>query len=73
MSETTQAEIEQLSEQRRKKGERLACQAKFEKSGEVVIMTKEKVKEEKPETETKKEDFEKNLKKCRLRKKSPLA
>lgn len=61
LSEPTQAEIEQLSEKRRKKGERLACQAKFEKSGEVVIMTKEKEAEEQPKTEKTKEEFKKEF------------
>jgi ferredoxin len=61
LSEITKAEIEQLSEERRKKGERLACQAKFEKSGEVIIMTKEKVVEEQPEAKEKKEEFKKEF------------
>lgn len=69
LSEITQAEIEQLSDARRKKGERLACQTKFKKSGEVSIMTKEKVKEEKPETEAKKEEFRKEFEEMPLEKK----
>lgn len=69
LSELTQAEIEHLSEKRRKDGERLACQAKIEKSGEVVIMTKEKVVEEKPEVEEKTEEFRKEFEKMPLEKK----
>lgn len=69
LSEITKAEIEQLSEKRRKNGERLACQAKFEKSGEVIIMTKEKVEEEKPEAEKTKEDFKKEFEEMPLEKK----
>lgn len=67
LSEPTKSEIEQLSEKRRKDGERLACQAKFEKSGEVVIMTKEKVVEdEKPEAEAKTDEFRKEFEKMPL-------
>lgn len=69
LSEPTKAEIEHLSEKRRKDGERLACQAKIEKSGEVVIMTKEKVVEEKPEVEAKTEEFRKEFEKMPLEKK----
>ncbi len=69
LSETTKAEIEHLSEERRKNGERLACQAKIEKSGEVVIMTKEKVVEDKPEAEEKTEEFRKEFEKMPLEKK----
>jgi ferredoxin len=46
LSEPTQVELEHLSEERRKKGERLASQAKIEKSGEICVMTTEKVKPE---------------------------
>jgi len=38
----TKAEIELLSEERRKNGERLSCQAKIGKVGEIVIVTKKK-------------------------------
>lgn len=41
LSEPTKAEIEQLSEERRNNGERLACQAKIIAEGEIVILTKE--------------------------------
>ncbi|HEX8638764.1 MAG TPA: 2Fe-2S iron-sulfur cluster-binding protein [Pyrinomonadaceae bacterium] len=42
----TKAEIEQLSEDRRKNGERLSCQAKIAAEGEIVILTREKADEE---------------------------
>ena len=42
----TKAEIEQLSEERRRAGERLSCQAKIAAEGEIVILTKEKSDEE---------------------------
>lgn len=57
LSDLTKAEIEQLSAQRRKNGERLACQAKIEKPGELIVMTKEKKAEEKATTEEKKDKF----------------
>jgi ferredoxin len=46
LSEPTQAELEHLSTERRSKGERLSCQAKIEKSGEICVMTTEKAKPE---------------------------
>jgi ferredoxin len=51
LSTPTKAEINMLSEERRTNGERLACQTKIERSGEVVVMAtppKEEPKEEKP-------------------------
>jgi ferredoxin len=69
LSDLTKAEIEQLSDERRKNGERLACQAKIEKSGEVTIMTKEKVQEEKQPEEEKKETFRKEFEDLPLEKK----
>jgi ferredoxin len=69
LSDLTKAEIEQLSDERRKNGERLACQAKIEKSGEVTIMTKEKVQEEKETAEEKKESFRKEFEELPLEKK----
>ncbi|HQU84365.1 MAG TPA: 2Fe-2S iron-sulfur cluster-binding protein [Pyrinomonadaceae bacterium] len=41
----TKAENEQLKEERLQKGERLACQAKIEQEGEIVILTPEKKEE----------------------------
>lgn len=69
LSELTKAESEHLTAARRKAGERLACQAKLEKSGEVVIMTKEKKTQEKPEAEDKTESFRKEFEELPLEKK----
>lgn len=69
LSDFTKAETEQLSAERRKNGERLACQAKFEKSGEVTIMTTEKVKEEKAPAEEAKESYRKEFEELPLEKK----
>jgi len=69
LSDVTKAEIEQLSAERRKNGERLACQAKIEKSGEVTVMTTEKVKEEKESSEAKREEFRKEFEELPLEKK----
>jgi ferredoxin len=46
LSEPTQAELEHLSTERRSTGERLSCQAKIEKPGEICVMTTEKAKPE---------------------------
>ncbi len=51
LSKPTKAELEVLSDERRKKGERLACQTKLEKNGEIVVLTAEKKKTEKTEEE----------------------
>lgn len=69
LSEITKAEIEHLSEKRRKAGERLACQAKIEKSGEVVIMTSAKKAEENPVEKSKAEEFRKEFEKMPLEEK----
>ena len=69
LSDFTKAETELLSAERRKNGERLACQAKFEKSGEVTIMTTEKVKEEKEPAEEAKESYRKEFEELPLEKK----
>lgn len=70
LSALTLAEIEQLNEQRRKTGERLACQAKLEKAGEIVIMITQKNEENKPETEEEKtEEFKKEFAELPLEKK----
>jgi ferredoxin len=45
LTEPTKAEKEVLGDKRLKKGERLACQAKLEKNGEIVVVTAEKKKE----------------------------
>lgn len=60
LSEPTKAEMEHLSQARRNKGERLACQAKIEKLGEISIMTTEpKAKPEPTEFESFMKNFEK--------------
>ena len=69
LSEVTKAEIKQLSEERRKAGERLACQAKIERVGEVKIMTTKKKEEEKPDYEVKKEAYRKEFEELPLEKK----
>lgn len=51
LTEPTKAEKEVLGDERLKKGERLACQAKLEKAGEITVLTAEKKKEEKTEAE----------------------
>jgi ferredoxin len=56
LTELTKAEIEQLSEERRKKGERLSCQAKIAKEGEISIMTHEK-KDPRTDEERKHQEF----------------
>ncbi|MEK7723911.1 MAG: 2Fe-2S iron-sulfur cluster-binding protein [Acidobacteriota bacterium] len=57
LSEPTKAELEHLSPERRKKGERLSCQAKIEKMGEITVMTTEKPKPEVPPFEAFKKEF----------------
>ncbi len=44
LCQPTKAELEHLSAQRRSKDERLSCQAKIEKLGEICVMTTEKAK-----------------------------
>lgn len=57
LSEPTKAELEHLSPERRKKGERLSCQAKIEKIGEIKVMTTEKPKPEVPPFDAFKKEF----------------
>jgi len=59
LSPETTAEKEHFQKHGRKKGERLACQTKIEKSGEVVVMTEEKIPKE-PAVETAAGDDDKN-------------
>ncbi|MBX7170013.1 MAG: (2Fe-2S)-binding protein [Pyrinomonadaceae bacterium] len=65
LSQPTQAELEHLSAQRRNNGERLSCQAKIEKAGEICVMTTEKKKP----VETTFEAFEKEFSKLPLEEK----
>ena len=69
LSEVTAAEKEQLSESRIKKGERLTCQVKIEKAGEIVVMTKEKKAAEKPKDEEVKKEYKKEFRDLPLEKK----
>lgn len=54
LSETTKTEIEQLGASERKDRQRLACQTKIEKSGEIVLMTVKKEEKSNTSTEEKK-------------------
>ncbi len=56
----TKAEIEQLSEERRNKGERLSCQAKIAGVGEISIVTHER-KDPRSDEQRKKEEFRKDF------------
>lgn len=69
LTDLTKAEKEKLSEERRAAGERLSCQAKIAKEGEISILTFEKKKEEKPTEEQKKEEFRKEFEALPLEKK----
>ncbi|HVE56807.1 MAG TPA: 2Fe-2S iron-sulfur cluster-binding protein [Pyrinomonadaceae bacterium] len=68
LSEPTKAELEQLSDDRRKQGERLSCQAKIAKEGEIVIMTHEK-KDPRPDEQRKHEEYRKEFEELPLEKK----
>jgi ferredoxin len=69
LSEPTSAETKQLSARRRKNRERLSCQVKFEKAGEVVVMTNKKKKEEMPKDKEKAEEYRKQFEEFPLEKK----
>ena len=56
LSEPTKAELEQLTEERIQKGERLSCQAKIKGEGEIVIRTHEK-KDERADEERRHEEY----------------
>jgi ferredoxin len=67
LSTPTSAEMHHLTDERRNAGERLACQARCQTSGEIVVMVKETVKEE---TEKDKErDFRKEFAELPMEKK----
>ena len=59
LSQPTKAELEHLSAERRKKGERLSCQAKIEKTGEITVMVTEKAKPEETTFEKYQNEFSK--------------
>ena len=69
LSAPTATEIEQLSAERRGAGERFACQAKIEQSGEITVMTNKKKEEEKPKAEQMHEDYRKGFEELPLEKK----
>ncbi len=70
LSAPTAAERKQLGEQRLHAGERLSCQAKLEKAGEIVIMITQKNEENKPETEEEKtKEYRKEFEELPLEKK----
>jgi len=67
LSALTKAETEHFSENGRRTNERLACQAKIEKPGEIVIMTDEK--KDNPTAEEATEEYVKNFSDLPLEKK----
>ncbi len=69
LSGVTEAEKKHLTSKRRKNGDRLACQTKFEKSGEVTIMTHKKKEEKKPAAEEIQENYRKEFEELPLEKK----
>lgn len=71
LSEATAVEREVLGENRIKKGERLSCQAKIDKAGEVTVMSVEKPKneEKKKEEKTPEKEFRKEFEEMPLEKK----
>lgn len=73
LSEPTEAERKALSEAARKAGERLSCQARIERAGEIKIMSVEKPAEEKAEDKSqskeKADDFRKEFEEMPLDKK----
>ena len=70
LSAPTAAENTQLGEQRIKDGERLSCQTKLEKAGEITVMITQKNEENKPETEEEKiSEFRKEFEELPLEKK----
>lgn len=70
LSTATSAEMQHLTDERRKNGERLACQARVERNGELTLMVK---KQEVEEEETKKgsepRDFRKDFQELPFEKK----
>lgn len=67
LSAPTRAELEILSDERRRKGERLASQAKIQKAGEIVIVTGEK--KQKEEAKDKNEEYRREFAELPLEKK----
>jgi ferredoxin len=69
LSPPTKAEKEVLGAERLEKGERLACQTKLEKAGEIVILTAERKKQEEKSEEEKSEEYRKRFAELPLEKK----
>jgi ferredoxin len=70
LSPPTLVENEHFGSEDRKSGRRLACQAKIERPGEIVVMTQEKEKKEEPEAaETKSDEYRKEFTELPLEKK----
>ncbi|HEV7645680.1 MAG TPA: 2Fe-2S iron-sulfur cluster-binding protein [Pyrinomonadaceae bacterium] len=58
LSAPTQDELDNLSEEARSAGQRLACQARIERTGEVIVAIMEKEEEMKDETVVQEEKFQ---------------
>lgn len=69
LSAPTQSEIKYLTDERRGGGDRLAEQAKIEKSGEIAVMTTKKPEEVKPDYETKRDEYRREFEELPLERK----
>lgn len=69
LSPRTEAELELLPEDMRKNGHRLACFARIESNGEIVIMTQKKKEEAKPGEKVPTEEYKKTFADLPLEKK----
>lgn len=69
LSQVTEREKTHLTDERRANGERLARQVKIESAGEIIVMTHEKKKEEKPKEEVRVEEYRKQFEELPLEKK----
>lgn len=69
LSQVTEKEKQHLTGERRKNGERLACQVKIEAPGEIVVMTHKKKEEKKPKEEARVEEYRKEFEELPLEKK----
>ncbi|MGI8786438.1 MAG: hypothetical protein ACR2HG_01570 [Pyrinomonadaceae bacterium] len=69
LSAPTKTELEYLSAERRKHGERISNQAKIERAGEITVMTTKKKEAEKPAEEAKQEEYRKEFQDLPLEKK----
>jgi ferredoxin len=62
LSTPTSAEMQHLTDERRKNGERLACQARIERNGELTVMVKkQETEEEEPKKGDEPRDFRKDF------------